>query len=425
MDAWILSSGEEIVSGRLTDTNAGFIARALRAEGIPVRRITAVGDDLARLAALIGEARASARVVVMTGGLGPTRDDLAREALSAALGRPLVENSAALALIEAFYAGMGRRMPESVRREALLPEGTEPLRNACGTAPGICLTGADGILAVLPGVPREMEVMLAAEVLPRLRSLAGPRPVLRGGTLRVAGFTESRVGEILSDLMVRGRNPEIGVTVRGGLVAIRIEAGAASESAALEVVARDAAIVRERFGDAIYGEEDGTLEGTVAALLERVSLTLAVAESVTGGQIADRLIRVPGVSGVFLLGVVAYADRAKMDLLGVPEALLAAHGAVSDETAMAMAEGVRRAGGARIGISTTGIAGPSGGSERKPVGTVHIGIATEQERSARKFVFPGDREMVRERATTAALDLLRLVLVRHGGQAAPQGPLLH
>jgi len=413
--AVILSIGSELVTGLWLDTHAQELARALVALGVEVLRHETVDDEASATADALRRACRDAELLLATGGLGPTLDDCTREALAEVLGTPLAEDPTALAHLEAWAEARGKTISTSNRRQALVPRGAATIPNPIGTALGLAARLGRTHLFFLPGVPGEMRRMLAEHVLPAVARLA-PGRVTRVHTVRTFGLPESVVGERLGDLMAPGRRPHVGTGVRGGMVDVHVYAsGTAAEAAA--AIEADAAAVRERLGPAVFAEGDGRMEDAVADLLARRRRTLALAESCTGGLIAAKLVNVPGMSRYFLEGVVAYANEAKVRTLGVPAALLEAHGAVSEPVARAMAEGARARAGADLALGVTGIAGPDGGSAEKPVGTVWIALADDRGTRAEREVFTGDRALVRERAANAALNMLRLRLLEDEGRS--------
>jgi nicotinamide-nucleotide amidase len=409
----IVTVGTEILLGQLIDTNAAHIARALADAGVDVFAKHSVGDNTERLAAMLEGALARADGVVTTGGLGPTVDDLTRDAVARVAGLPLELHEPSLEAIEARFAALGRTMTENNRYQAMLPQGATAFANPHGTAPGFVAVRGDGkFIACMPGVPREMKPMLAESLIPWLRA----RYALRGGiftrTLHTVGIPESELDRRIEDLFRALENPKIAMLAHEGRVDVKIMAKAPDASAARELIAPVEAGVRERIGSGIFGVDEETLEGAIVRELGARGTTLGTAESITGGGLADAIVRVPGASAVFRGGIVAYDNAVKAALLGVEAALLAAHGAVSAEVAQAMAEGARVRLGVDIAIATTGIAGPSGGSAEKPVGLVYFGLAAPEETVVRRLTFPGTRADVRQRAVTTALNLLWRYLER-------------
>jgi nicotinamide-nucleotide amidase len=412
MFAEILSVGNEVVCGAVVDENAAWLARRLNELGLPVQRHAAVSDSVE---AIRDEIRASARrvrVVVITGGLGPTRDDRTRQALAEALGRPLELDDASAEHIQAFFGNLGRAMPEANLQQAQLPGGTRALANAWGTAPGIRAEIGECWIYALPGVPREMKAMFDHHVAPELRELAG-RWQVAVKILRTFGAGESAVGQALAEWMAPGRNPSVGTEAREGLVSVRIVACGSAAGEAERLVEADADRFRAVLGDLVFGEDDDTLAAVVGRRLVEQGATLATAESCTGGLLAKSVTDVSGSSRYFLRGYVTYSNESKVDLLGVPAALIESHGAVSEPVAKAMAEGCRQRAGSDYALSVTGIAGPTGGTADKPVGLVHFGLAepTACHVHTVRFGEHLDREAIRDRTCSTALNLLRRLLL--------------
>jgi nicotinamide-nucleotide amidase len=349
----------------------------------------------------------------MTGGLGPTQDDLTRQALAECAGVPLVEDPASLEAIAAMFARRNRVMAERNRVQALFPQGAEPLPNRVGTAPGIWMKQRRAKIACLPGVPSEMRVMYQEQVLPRLRRDGMAQKVIVHRKINMFGKGESEIEALALDLTARGRDPEVGITASDATISFRISASAGTEEQARTAIEPTAQLIYERFGNLIIGEGTTDLaEAVVLKLMER-KMTLATAESCTGGLIASWLTAIEGVSACFPGGVVSYANSVKEQLLGVPHALLEAHGAVSPEVAAAMALGVRERLGADIAVSVTGIAGPAGGSAEKPVGLVYLGLATAQGVETRKLELGPEqpRAIIQKRSAKHALNWVRLKLL--------------
>ena len=410
----VVTVGTELLLGFTVDTNAAELGRALAAAGIEVVRRTTVADRPDAIRAAVADALQRTGVVVTTGGLGPTRDDVTKRVVAELCGKPLVLDPAVLSAIEARFKQLGRwPMPESNRSQAEVPEGATVLPNPRGTAPGLWLEDERGRLVVLlPGVPSEMRGLLAEQVLPRLAQRDGadrPRVVL-SRTLRTTGVAESslaerigRLDEEVAPLTLAYLPSPDGVDLR--LTAWGLELG--------EAEARLAAAMRRLraiLGEDCYGEDATDLAAVVLEALRRGRHRLGVAESCTGGLLAQRVTAVPGASDTFVGGVVAYADVMKTAALKVPLEILQAHGAVSEETVRAMAVGAQRLFSADCTVAVTGIAGPTGGTPDKPVGTVWLAVAVDTKLRALKRLFPGDRDEVRRRSAQAALDLLRRAL---------------
>jgi len=411
MRAEIISVGTELLLGQIVDTNAAFIAQALARLGIDLFFKQTVGDNPRRIQEAFHLAMSRAEAILITGGLGPTEDDLTVEAVAAALGEDLVRDETVAAHIARFFETRGRVPPETVYKQALIPRHARVIPNRRGTAPGIHLEPAGRMVFIMPGVPFEMEGMMREYVIPYLAERSGGTAI-RSVVLRVTGEGESAVEVRIKDL-IRGTAPTIAPYAKLGEVHLRITAKGSPE-AVQEQLARGEALVRERLGDLVYGVDEQTLEAVVGEMLKARGLTIAAAESCTGGLLAERLTSVPGSSAYFLEGVTAYSNAAKTDLLGVPAGLMEAHGAVSAEVAEAMAVGVRDRAHADLGVSITGIAGPSGGTAEKPVGLVFVGLADAGGVLHRRLTFgsePG-RAGIRFLASQAALNLVRLHLLR-------------
>jgi nicotinamide-nucleotide amidase len=408
MNAVIISVGDELISGQTVDTNSAYLARRLAGMGIVTSAHQTVGDDRPAIAAAIKSAAEAVDLVVVTGGLGPTADDLTRQAVADAMGTALATNAQCLAEIEEFFHRRGRTMVPANRIQAMIPLGAEPLANKVGTAPGIAARVAGKPVFVLPGVPAEMEWMFDATVAPRLDRHAG---VVLYHTVHTFGQGESDIASAIVDLMDRGRNPIVGTTVSGGMVTLRIISRSAGPQEARRAIRDTVDQLRRRLGAMVVGEGEETMASAVGLLLRQRKQTLAVTESCTGGMIGEMITATAGSSDYFLGGVIAYANQAKTQLLSVPHSVLETHGAVSEPTAIAAAEGCRKLLASDWAIGITGIAGPSGGSESKPVGLVHIALAGPQGTKAYRHVLPGNRATVRLRASLSAMNHLRLALL--------------
>jgi len=411
MRAEIISVGTELLLGQIVDTNAAYLARELAQLGLDVYFKQTVGDNPQRIQDAVRLALGRAEAILMTGGLGPTEDDLTVEAVAAAVGDELIHDAAVAAHIRRFFDTRGRVPPDSVYKQALVPAQARIIPNHRGTAPGIHLERDGRMIFIMPGVPFEMDGMMREYVIPYLKARSGGT-VIGSVVLRVTGEGESAVEARIKDL-IRGTTPTIAPYAKLGEVHLRITAkGAPAE--VREQLARGEALVRERLGELVYGVDEQTLEDVVGGLLTARRLTLAAAESCTGGLLAQRLTNVPGSSTYFLEGIVAYGNRAKVERLDVDPRLIDAHGAVSAEVAEAMAAAIRTRAGAGLGVSITGIAGPAGGTAEKPVGLVFIGLAHPGGVLHRRLTFgaePG-RAGIRHLAVQAALNLLRLHLLR-------------
>lgn len=411
--AWIIATGTELTQGHTVDVNSAWLAEQLAGLGLRTERIVVIGDDLEVLCAVLQQATRSTDVLLLTGGLGPTADDLTRQALARLAGVPLALDPECLAHLREYFARRGREMPEANRVQALVPRGATVLPNRCGTAAGLALRLGGAWCFALPGVPFEMRAMFADEVAPRL-SVAARGRCLRTRRLKTCGRGEAEIGELLRDLMTPGRNPEVGLTAELGIISIRITAAApVREEADTLLAAAEREIVR-RLGNAVFGGEGDTLASVGGKLLAETGQTLCTAESCTGGLLGKLLTDVPGSSAYYRGGVIAYADEIKRRWLAVPGELLEAHGAVSAAVAEKMADGARAAWGTTHALSITGVAGPGGGTAAKPVGLVYIGLAAPGGTATHEYRFGADapRDVIRARSAITALNLLRLELLR-------------
>jgi nicotinamide-nucleotide amidase len=411
-EAEVLCIGTELLLGNITNGNARWIAEQLAGLGIAHLRQEVVGDNRARLIAAVREAAVRCRVLITTGGLGPTPDDLTTEAMAAAFGAPLVEHPEVWADIEAKLSGRGRPVAPSNRKQALLPAGAEVLPNPTGTAPGMIWSPQPGFtILTFPGVPSELHAMWQATAAPWLRTAGLAQGVFASRMLRFWGVGESTLAEQMADLLA-GINPTVAPYAGAGEVKLRLTAQAADLAQAEALLAPLEAEIRSRTGALCFGAGDDSLASVVLARLRARGETLAVAESCTGGGIGAALAAIPGASDVFLGGLIAYANSVKQQLLGVPAEALQAHGAVSDPVALAMAEGARRSTGATWAIAVTGIAGPGGGNQEKPVGLVHIAIAGPAGSSSQAVHFGAarGRHWIQTLTTGEALNRLRLRL---------------
>ncbi len=413
MRAEIIAIGSELVSGQGLDTNSPWLSQQLGALGIPVAFHTTLGDDLEDHRSAFRAAIDRADLVIMTGGLGPTQDDLTREALAEVAGVPLVEDLASLEAIAAMFARRHRVMTERNRVQALFPRGAEPLPNPIGTAPGIWMRLGRATIACLPGVPSEMKRMFQEQVLPRLRELGAAGRVIVHRKINLFGKGESEIEAQAMDLTVRGRVPEVGITAHDATISFRITAEAATADEARRLIEPTAELIYERFGSLVVGEDSDDVAEALVAQLTRTGSTLATAESCTGGLIAQLITAIAGVSSAYLGGAVTYSNASKTALLGVPAELIAACGAVSPEVAAAMAEGARTRLGASLGISTTGVAGPTGGTPEKPVGLVYLGLSTADGTQTRRLDMGPERprDFIQLLASKAALNWARLALL--------------
>jgi nicotinamide-nucleotide amidase len=412
MKCEIISIGSELTSGQNLDTNSQWLSRRLAEIGISVGWHTTVADDLDDNVKALRIAAGRAQLVLVTGGLGPTQDDLTREALARAAGVDLVLHAESLAQVEEMFRRRSRTMPERNRVQALLPATAEAIPNDRGTAPGIWMRIGAGQVAAMPGVPSEMYAMFENKVRPRLLALGLGGGVLVQRKLNCFGAGESAVEERLLDLTRRGHVPEVGITVSDATISLRILAQAPDRDAALAQVAPVERLIRERLGALVFGVDEEDLQDVVVRMLTEQRLTLATAESVTAGLVARRLGAVPGASAVFWGGLVAYDSRIKVEMLGVPAPLIAAHGAVSAAVVERMAIGCRARFRTDLAVSTVGLAGPGGAGADKPVGLVYVGLAWQGGARTRSFSWIGTRKEVQSRTAKLALNAVRLHLLK-------------
>ena len=406
LNAEIIAIGSEMLTPFRIDTNSLWLTERLNAIGVEVRLKTIVGDDEGRLEEAIRDALRRSQIVISTGGLGPTEDDITRKIFARVLKRRLVLHDSILEKIRARFAHRGVPMPAINERQALIMEGATILGNDNGTAPGMMLREGECTVILLPGPPREMRPMYQALVEPVLREHVGDVFILRR-KLSIFGLTESGTDELAAPIYTRYTNPSTTILFKNGQIELHLTAQAGSEAAAQGLLDELGGQLEEVLGDVVYSRTDETLEEVVGERLRWRGYTVATAESCTGGLLAGRLTEVPGSSEYFNEGVVTYSNEAKTARLGVPADLIEKHGAVSDEVACAMAKGVRALAQSTFGIGITGIAGPGGGTEEKPVGLVFIALADDEGVQSIRLTFSGDRHFVRTLSVNAALDLLR------------------
>jgi nicotinamide-nucleotide amidase len=407
MRAEILTIGDELLRGEIVDSNKSLLSERLLGLDVETRFQTSVGDHPEDMADAFRRAAGRADAVLVSGGLGPTRDDLTAEVLARTFGLRLALDPAALETIRAFFRRVGREMTENNAKQAWFPEGSEILPNPVGTAPGFALEAGGAVFFCMPGVPRELAQMLDEQVLPRLAKRRGGGEVVRARLLRTFGLGESALDAELADVALSG-GVSLGFRTAFPDNYLRPVARAASAAEAEAKLDRLCAAIRERLGPLVYGEgEAETLPAVVGRLLREAGRTLAVAESCSGGLVAELVTAIPGASDYFRGGIVAYANSAKQALLDVPGELLERHGSVSDPVARAMAEGARRRFGADLGVATTGISGPGGGTPEKPVGLVYVALATAAGSEVRELRLAFDRERNRRLTAQIAIDWVR------------------
>jgi nicotinamide-nucleotide amidase len=406
--AEIVTIGTEMLLGDLVDTNTAWISQRLAALGVSMYRHTTVGDNNDRIIGALRDAASRADLVVTTGGLGPTSDDLTNACLGMLTGRPMVEYPEARRHIDEKFAKFGREPTPSNYKQALFPEGTELIPNPLGTAPGALVEWEGTLFATLPGVPSEMKRMFEETLEPLIRERSDGSIVSK--TLHFAGIGESALAEKVQDFL-DASDPTVAPLAGQGRVRLRITTRAATEEEAHGKIRPVEEEILDRLGEYFFGEDEETLESSVGRLLAERGATVALAESCTGGLISKRLTDIAGSSAYFVEGFVTYSNASKERLLGVPKEMFAEHGAVSEPVARAMAEGARKISGADYGLSVTGVAGPGGGTEEKPVGLVYVGVTDAEGAVAEKLdltAWARSRSSIRERSANRALDLLRL-----------------
>jgi nicotinamide-nucleotide amidase len=400
----VVAVGDELLLGDIVNGNAAWLGAQLAAVGAPVVHSSMVGDDVGRIVAAVRRALEDADVVLLTGGLGPTIDDLTRDALAEVAGVPLDRVPALEDGLRERFAAYGYEMPEAVLRQADVPRGATPIDNPVGTAPGLRLELGDQLVLALPGPPHELAAVMTAHVLAELASRSGSVVVTR--TLHCAGLGESAVAELVEGVLTVPDGVALAYLAGGAVVRVRLTTAAASVAAADEVLSPLVTTAAQALGDAVFGRDEDSLPAVVVGRLAAAGATVAVAESLTAGLVGAAITEIPGSSAVFRGGVQVYATDLKASLAGVPGPVLAEHGAVSEPTARALAQGVRERLGATYGLALTGVAGPDP-QEGQPVGTLHVAVAGPDGVRARSLRLPGDRARVRLLAVTAALDLLR------------------
>lgn len=409
MRAEIITVGTEILLGDIVNTNSQFLAKELANLGVEVYYQGTVGDNEDRLLESLEESLNRSDMVITTGGLGPTKDDLTKETAAKLFNQELVFHEESWCEIEAYFNKLGKVPTENNKKQAYFPKEAIVLKNNNGTAPGAILKKDNKTVIVLPGPPREMKPMFEESVKPYLQYLTDD--ILVSKTLRFYGIGESSLENAIIDIINEQSNPTIAPYAKDTEVTLRITAKAISEEVAMDLINPVIDKIEDRVGQYIYSQGESTLEDTVAEMLVNKNLTISVAESCTGGMVSSNLINYPGISSVFMEGCITYSNEAKMKSLGVKKETLDKFGAVSEETAREMAEGIARRYNTNIGISTTGIAGPEGGTKEKPVGLVYFGIYINGKVKAKRYIFNGSRQQVRLRATKTILNDLRLELI--------------
>ncbi len=410
--ASIVTIGNEILSGITINTNAAYLADKLLSAGVPTVSIYTVTDELDPIARAIKAALEDADIVITTGGLGPTSDDITRQALAKFLGVELQLKKELLERIEDFFVRIGRQMPANNKQQAYLPAGTSALENQIGTAPGIRAEKNKKLIYSLPGVPAEMKGMFETSVLPELAELVkqSNQPVTVLRKVNCFGEGESAIAQMLEPFCARDRNPLLNFTADCGLITVHIVAGGKDYNEAKKIAEAEQGKIVERLGELVFGTDEQSLAEIVGAKLSELGETIAVAESCTGGLLAQMITAIPGASNYFKYGWITYSNVAKISELGVGADLIKRYGAVSGEVAEAMAKAARSRAKTGISIAITGIAGPSGGTEQKPVGLVYISVDSSFCSETKRFIFAADRASIRRRSANTALNMARLAL---------------
>jgi nicotinamide-nucleotide amidase len=407
MEAEIISVGTELLLGQIANTNAQYLGEQLAALGIELHHIVTVGDNKERLKTALEVAWKRADVIILTGGLGPTQDDITKEAVAEFLGLELILDSSSLKTIRCFFSRRGHHMTDNNIKQALLPKGGLALPNPNGTAPGVWLDRQGRVVAILPGPPFELQPMFENHVLPRLTAFLGEKQtIIKSRILKLYGIGESQAEEQVKDL-VGSTNPTLASYAKPTEIQFRLTAKAFSQAEADNLLQSLENKLYARLGPYIFARDEDTMQAVLGRLLSQHSLSLALAESCTGGLAANWLTDVPGSSVYFQGGVISYSNELKTGLLQVPTELLHRHGAVSCEVAIAMAHGIRRLAQADIGAAVTGIAGPGGGSSEKPVGLVYVAVADNADTRYRRYQWSGARKIIKQRAAQALLNLIR------------------
>ncbi|MBT9143067.1 MAG: putative competence-damage inducible protein [Dehalococcoidia bacterium] len=409
MKTEIIAVGTELLLGQITNTNARYLSEKLAERGIDVYWHTVVGDNPQRVAETFSIALNRADLIIFSGGLGPTMDDLTKETVADVLGLTLEKDEAWEKELEEIFARLERKMTDNNYKQALIPSGARLLINNHGTAPGIWLEHGGKIVVLLPGPTRELMPMFTDQVLQLLPKKNG---VILSRVLKITGIGESAMEERIADLLANQTNPTIAPLAKHAEVHLRLTAKAVTRGEALNLLDTTELSVLKRLGEVVFARDEETMADKLASLLVKRNMTIAVAESCTGGLLAHLLTNVSGSSTYFLQGQVVYSNRSKTELLGVPSELIEKHGAVSEEVARSMAENLRIRSHSDLAVAITGVAGPTGGTAEKPVGLVFMAIATAEGIFCSKFNFIGNRETIKERAAMAALNMLRLYLLK-------------
>ena len=410
LSAEIIAIGSELLTPRFIDTNSVYLTEQLNAVGIPVMMKTIVGDQENYLEHAVRGSLERTPILITIGGLGPTEDDITRKVVAHVLERQLILNDEILARIQQRFKARGVEMPANNARQALVLTGSEILENKNGTAPGLWIAGERNQVILLPGPPSELKPMFENSCVPRLHEMAGGIAIARC-VFRTACLPESTLDARIAPIYSKYKNPETTLLAKPGQVDIRLTARGKNREEAERLLRELGEEIERELDEYIFARSEQSLEEVVGLYLMKKNATISVAESCTGGMLAERLTSVPGSSRYFMSGVVCYSNESKMELAGIPPLLIEMQGAVSEEVARGLAEGIRGRSGTTIGVGVTGIAGPGGGSAEKPVGTIHIAVASPAETQHRQFFFPGDREKIRWQTSQTALDMVRRELI--------------
>lgn len=408
----LITTGSELLLGEIVNTNSAYLSSALNQAGFDVVYHSTVGDNRERMRSVMQIALNRADMIITSGGLGPTLGDITKETMADLLEIPLVLHEPSLAKIQCFFAHRHAHMPVNNQKQAMIPQGCHVLANSCGTAPGIVIHHNGKVIVHLPGPPHELKTMVKNELLPYLYTHYRQEAVIVSKELHTYGWGESMVDEKLRDILLTQSNPTVALLARRGEILVRITAKAENTDAAQQLIDEMEKEIHARLGNAIFGADDQTMEDVVADLLFTQKKTIALAESCTGGLVTSRLTDVRGASAYLIGSVVCYSNEIKEKQLGVSHDTLVAYGAVSEPTARKMAEGIRRLNHTDIGVGVTGIAGPDGGTEEKPVGTVYIAVAGKEETTCKLCHFTGNRTTIKQLVSQAVLNEIRNYLNR-------------
>jgi len=406
----IVSTGSELLLGQIVNTNAPYLARQLNEIGYDAVYQTTVGDNRRRMASVLAIALERADIVITSGGLGPTLGDITKEVTAELLGRPMYLHEESVAHIKGFFERRHLTMTQNNLRQAMMPEGAIIVENHRGTAPGVIIEHESKTIIHLPGPPMELEYMFENGILPYFANRFGSQGLIVSKVLRTFGLGESALEERIHDYILAQSNPTLALLARSGEIHVRLTAKGETAEIAHRLIGELEPKIRERIGEFIFGTNEQALEQVVGEDLTAKKYTLAIAESCTGGAVSARLTDIPGSSAYLMGSVVSYSNKVKTDFVGVPEPVLQAKGAVSEETARAMAEGIRERVGTDIGVGVTGIAGPGGGTVEKPVGLVYIAVAGPKGTVVEEERFTGQRSGIKTRTVNATLDLIRRYL---------------